>query len=125
MTTVFVPELDSLLTSDLCYRGVHAWAGPGVQREHIANWIAVLGELKARYAYPGVKVFPGHGPASDASLFDSMRAYLNDFTSAVDTEPTNARAIERMKRLYPGYAQEEFLLLHSVAFHGPDGRHGG
>jgi hypothetical protein len=69
-----------------------------------------------------VKVFPGHGMASDRTLFDSMRAYLNDFIAAVDGEPTNAAAIERMRRLYPGYAQEEFLLLQSVTFHGPDGR---
>jgi hypothetical protein len=44
MTTVFIPELQALITSDLCYQGVHAWAGPGVLREHLANWIAVLGE---------------------------------------------------------------------------------
>jgi hypothetical protein len=27
-----------------------------------------------------------------------------------------------MKRLYPGFEQEGFLLAHSVAFHGPDAR---
>jgi glyoxylase-like metal-dependent hydrolase (beta-lactamase superfamily II) len=124
MTTVFVPELPCLITSDLCYHGVHAWAGPGVLREHITNWITVLGELKTRYSIPGLMVCPGHGETSNASLFDSMRTYLNDFISAVDSEPTNAEVSERMKSLYPGYAQEEFLLAHSVAFHGPDGRKG-
>lgn len=122
MTTIFVPGLSSLLTSDLCYQGVHAWAGPGVLREHITNWIAVLGELKARYSDPAIKVYPGHGAGSDRTLFDSMRAYLNDFIAAVDGESSNASAVERMKRLYPGYAQEEFLLSQSVGFHGPDRR---
>jgi hypothetical protein len=27
-----------------------------------------------------------------------------------------------MKRLYPGFEQEDFLLAQSVAFHGADGR---
>jgi glyoxylase-like metal-dependent hydrolase (beta-lactamase superfamily II) len=122
MTTAFVPELNALFASDLCYHGVHAWAGPSVMREHLANWIGVLGELKSQFSGTGVRVYPGHGKASDASLFDAMRIYLSDFIGAVDAEPTNAAAIERMKRLYPGFAQDDFLLLHSVNFHGPDKR---
>jgi glyoxylase-like metal-dependent hydrolase (beta-lactamase superfamily II) len=122
MTTLFVPELKALLTSDLCYRGVHAWAGQGVLRQHIANWVGVLDELKARYADPAIKVYPGHGEPGDPELFDRMRAYLDDFISAVESESTNAGAMERMKRLYPGHAQADFLLAHSIAFHGPDAR---
>jgi hypothetical protein len=68
MTTVFVNELNALFTSDLCYRGVHAWAGQGVLREHIANWIRVLGELKARYSDTAIKVYPGHGELSSLPL---------------------------------------------------------
>jgi glyoxylase-like metal-dependent hydrolase (beta-lactamase superfamily II) len=121
MSTVFVPGEKALLTSDLVYHGVHAWAGQGVLREHIANWVTVLGDLKARYSSPDVRVFPGHGAPSDPTLFDRMRVYLDDFVSAVTSEPTNAAALERMKRLYPGYEQEGFLLAQSIAFHGADG----
>jgi glyoxylase-like metal-dependent hydrolase (beta-lactamase superfamily II) len=121
MTTIFAPELNALFASDLCYRDVHAWAGQGVLREHIGNWIRVLGDLKAR-TKPGLKVYPGHGPVSDAAIFDQMRVYLDDLTSAVDSEETDLAAIERMKRLYPAHAQADFLLAHSVAFHGPDAR---
>jgi glyoxylase-like metal-dependent hydrolase (beta-lactamase superfamily II) len=122
MSTLFVPGENALLTSDLVYHGVHAWAGQGVLREHIANWVTVLGDLKARYSSPDVRVFPGHGAPSDPTLFDRMRVYLDDFVSAVTSEPTNAVALERMKRLYPGYEQEGFLLAQSIAFHGADGR---
>jgi glyoxylase-like metal-dependent hydrolase (beta-lactamase superfamily II) len=122
MSTVYVPQENALLTSDLVYHGVHAWAGQGVLREHIANWVAVLGELKAKYSDPDVLVYPGHGAPSDPTLFDRMRNYLEDFVGAVSSEPTNAAALSRMKRLYPGFQQEEFLLAHSVAFHGADGR---
>jgi len=122
MSTLFVLGENALLTSDLVYHGVHAWAGQGVLREHIANWVTVLGDLKARYSSPDVRVFPGHGAPSDPTLFDRMRVYLDDFVSAVTSEPTNAAALERMKRLYPGYEQEGFLLAQSIAFHGADGR---
>ena len=122
LSTVFVPDENARLTSDLTYHGVHAWAGQGVLREHLASWIQLLAELKARYASPGVRVFPGHGAPCDPTLFDRMRAYLEDFMTAVDVERTDADAAARMKRLYPGFAQEDFLLAQSVAFHGPDGR---
>jgi glyoxylase-like metal-dependent hydrolase (beta-lactamase superfamily II) len=122
MATIFVPDQKTLLTSDLTYHGVHAWAGQGVLREHIANWVRVLGDLKAKYADPDVVVLPGHGAPSDPTLFDRMRVYLDDFISAVDGERTDADALARMKKLYPGFEQEGFLLAHSVAFHGPDAR---
>jgi glyoxylase-like metal-dependent hydrolase (beta-lactamase superfamily II) len=122
MATLFVPDRKTLLTSDLTYHGVHAWAGQGVLREHVANWVRVLGDLKAKYADPDVVVLPGHGAPSDPTLFDRMRVYLDDFMSAVDGERTDADALARMKRLYPGFEQEGFLLAHSVAFHGPDAR---
>jgi glyoxylase-like metal-dependent hydrolase (beta-lactamase superfamily II) len=122
MSTIFVPQEKALLTSDLAYHGVHAWAGQGVLREHIANWVSVLGDLKAKYSSPDVRVYPGHGPPSDPTLFDRMRVYLDDFVSAVSAEPTNAAALARMKRLYPGFEQEDFLLAQSIAFHGADGR---
>ena len=122
MSTVFVPEEKALLTSDLAYHGVHAWAGQGVLLEHIANWVNVLGDLKAKYSNQGVRVYPGHGAPSDPTLFDRMRLYLDDFVSAVRAEPTNAAALARMKALYPGFEQEGFLLAQSIAFHGPDGR---
>ncbi|MGD0250765.1 MAG: hypothetical protein ABSB97_07790, partial [Thermoplasmata archaeon] len=39
---------------------------------------------------------PGYGAPSDPSLFDAMRVYLDDFVSAVDGEPTDVAALERM-----------------------------
>jgi len=122
MSTISLPGTRTVLTSDLTYHGVHAWAGQGVLREHVANWVRVLGDLKSEYLGPDWVVLPGHGPPSDPTLFDQMRIYLDDFISAVSDVPTNADALARMKRLYPGFEQEGFLLEQSVNFHGPDGR---
>jgi glyoxylase-like metal-dependent hydrolase (beta-lactamase superfamily II) len=122
MATLFAPSLNTLITGDLTYHGVHAWAGQGVLREHIVNWVRTLGNLKVSHTDPATRVLPGHGDPSDPGLFDVMRVYLDDFTSAVDGEPSDAAALERMKRLYPGFEQEGFLLSQSIAFHGPDAR---
>jgi glyoxylase-like metal-dependent hydrolase (beta-lactamase superfamily II) len=122
MATIFAPSLNTLMTGDLTYHGVHAWAGQGVLREHIVNWVRTLGDLKAIYSDPTTRVLPGHGMPSDPGLFDTMRVYLDDFISAVDSEPSDASAFDRMKRLYPGFEQEGFLLSQSIAFHGPDAR---
>jgi glyoxylase-like metal-dependent hydrolase (beta-lactamase superfamily II) len=122
MSTLFAPARNTLLTGDLAYHGVHAWAGQGVEREHIANWVRALGDLKARYSDPTTVVLPGHGAPADPTLFDSMRVYLDDFLSAVDGELTDAAATARMTRLYPGFEQVGFLLAQSVSFHGPDAR---
>ncbi len=51
-----------------------------------------------------------------------MRVNLEDFVGAVDGEATNAAALARMKWLYSHFAQEDFVLLHGVNFHGPDKR---
>jgi glyoxylase-like metal-dependent hydrolase (beta-lactamase superfamily II) len=122
MSTLFSAELNTLLTGDLTYHGVHAWAGQGVEREHIANWIRTLGDLQASHFDPTTQVLPGHGAPSNPDLFDAMRVYLDDFLCAVDGESTDASAAGRMKRLYPGFEQEGFLLAQSIAFHGPDAR---
>ncbi len=120
LTTLFCPEAKALFVSDLCYHKVHAWAGQGVLREHIASWVRVLGDLKAEYFGAEVTVYPGHGKPGGVELFDTVRAYLDDFTSAVDAARTNAELTERMIKLHSGHAQADFLLAYSVAFHGPD-----
>jgi glyoxylase-like metal-dependent hydrolase (beta-lactamase superfamily II) len=98
MATLFAPSLNTLITGDLTYHGVHAWAGQGVLREHIVNWVRTLGNLKVSHTDPATRVLPGHG------------------------DPSDPAALERMKRLYPGFEQEGFLLSQSIAFHGPDAR---
>lgn len=125
MTTIECSAASAVFVSDLCYRGVHAWAGTGVLREHISNWMDVLSSLETRYGGRGWTVYPGHGAPSDESIFSDMDTYLRDFLRTVDEAASDAEAVARMKQLYPEHRQADFLLAHSVAFHGPDGRKGG
>jgi hypothetical protein len=69
-----------------------------------------------------VTLYPGHGKPGGVELFDVMRTYLDDFTAAIDAARRDADATLRITKLYPGHAQADFLLAHSVAFHGPDAR---
>jgi glyoxylase-like metal-dependent hydrolase (beta-lactamase superfamily II) len=114
--------LNLLFVSDFCYHGVHAWAGQGVEKEHIRNWIQVLGDLKAEYFGTGATVYPGHGEPGGVELFDTMRTYLEDFLSAIQSGRTNREILERMRKIYPTHAEVDFLLHHSVLYHGPDSK---
>jgi glyoxylase-like metal-dependent hydrolase (beta-lactamase superfamily II) len=120
MTTLYLPEVNVLFTSDIVYNGVHAWAGAGVTRENIENWRRVIAELKVRYAHTGVTLCPGHGAPGGIELLDVIRGYLSDFLVAADTTTSNEKMKERLTALYPMHEQADFLLAYSVDFHGPD-----
>lgn len=120
MTTIFVPDANALFTADLVYNDVHAWLGQGVSVEDAHRWIAVLAELKARYADRNVTIYPGHGAAGGLPLLDRIRSYLLDFLAAAASSASNAGMTDRLTALYPGYEQVDFLLAHSVRNHGPD-----
>jgi glyoxylase-like metal-dependent hydrolase (beta-lactamase superfamily II) len=122
ISTLYCRELNSLFVSDICYQGVHAWAGQGVEIEHIQNWLQVLGDLKADLIGSGVAIYPGHGKPGGVERFDEMRLYLLDFLASVRGEKTNSAALERLKRIYPAHQQAAFLLHYSVDYHGPDKR---
>jgi hypothetical protein len=46
-----------------------------------------------------------------------MKAYLQTFVEVTSAAESWQAAIERMKELFPGFAQDDFLLVHSVNFH--------
>ena len=120
LSTVHCRELGALFASDFCYQGVHAWAGQGVELEHIRNWLQILGDLKAELKDTDVTIYPGHGEAGGLGRLDEMRLYLLDFLAAVRGEHSNVAIKDRLKRLYPAHLQADFLLHHSVEYHGPD-----
>jgi hypothetical protein len=49
-----------------------------------------------------------------------MKAYLQAFVLVTSAATSRQAAIERMKELFPGFAQDDFLLVHSVNFHVPE-----
>jgi glyoxylase-like metal-dependent hydrolase (beta-lactamase superfamily II) len=117
MTTLSIPEQRTFLAFDLLYNHVHAWCGPGVDQAEIRNWILVLDRIKRVASNGGWSFYCGHGESGDKRLVDDMKKYLETFVEVTSAAKTRQEAINRIKALFPGFAQEDFLLLHSVNFH--------
>lgn len=114
LTAIWIPELDTLFTSDLAYNHVHAWAGMGVDRKAIDAWLGFLDGLAAAHPGPGIRVLTGHGPETDANVLFAQRAYLTDLARALD-DGLRGEALEAlMKKRYPGHRGVEFQ-LHMTA----------
>jgi putative intracellular protease/amidase/glyoxylase-like metal-dependent hydrolase (beta-lactamase superfamily II) len=114
ITTFWMPEIETLFTSDLAYNHVHAWAGIGVDRAALRHWTGFLDELVAKHPGASVRVITGHGPATDANVLYAQRAYLADLEKALDAGLRGEALEAEMKRRYPGHRGAEFQ-LHMTA----------
>lgn len=114
LTTIWIPELDTLFASDLAYNHVHAWAGIGVDRRAIDAWLGFLDGVITAHPGPGVRVLTGHGPATDGNVLLAQRAYLRDLAAALDKGARGEALEAEMKRRYPGHRGVEFQ-LHQTA----------
>jgi hypothetical protein len=117
MTTLCIPEQRAFLAFDFLYDKVHAWCGPGVGRSEISNWIHVLDEISQSTSEANWIFYAGHGGQGDKILVINMKEYLESFLEVTSTAKSRQQAIAKMKELYDGFAQEDFLLVHSVNFH--------
>lgn len=115
MTTIYSRDLGALFTGDLAYQGVHLWLGVGVTREAAREWQATLTRLEATWAPSKPTVYPGHGPATDTSVFAADRVYIDDLLQVAAESATDAEAREAMIAKYPAYRNRDFLLMMSVA----------
>lgn len=117
MTTVYCRELNALFLADLGYNKVHLWLGDDITRTRIAAWRAQLLRLKTKYAGPNPKVYPGHGPPGDMTLFDTIIRYLDDFVRITEAAKSRQEALKIMTALYPDYKEADFFLKYSVERH--------
>ena len=120
LTTVYVKDSNSLFTGDFGYNQVHLWMGQGVTKPYIQNWRQALLALQRDYAERDPVVYPGHGEPTDVGLFAEMIRYIDDFTRVVASATVREQAMDEMTRLYPNYAEADFLLRNSVDFHVPE-----
>jgi glyoxylase-like metal-dependent hydrolase (beta-lactamase superfamily II) len=117
MTTLCIPGQRVFLGFDLLYNGVHAWCGQGVGKEEINNWIQTLETISGRTKDDDWTFYCGHGAEGKRELLGNMKQYLQTFLKVTTAAPSREEAIGEMKRLFPGFAQEDFLLVQSVNFH--------
>jgi hypothetical protein len=117
ITTLTILEQKILLASDFLYDGVHAWCGPGVGKPEILNWIQVLDDMMQITSEGDWRFYSGHGGQGDESLVSKMKDYLERFLEVTAVARSKQEAIDKMKELFPGFTQDDFLLVHSVDFH--------
>ena len=122
ITTLWLPRESVFLASDLCYEGVHAWEGAGVERAHVEAWADLCGKLRIELARKGngVRVCPGHGAPGGLERFAQMRTYLLDFLAVISSGATREEAAAVMTAFYPDHLQAEFLLTMSLENHIPE-----
>lgn len=115
MTTVYSRDLGALFTGDLAYRDVHLWLGIGVTQDAARAWQSTLANLESTWAPQKPTVYPGHGPATDTSVFAADRAYIDDLLTVAAESASDEAAIDAMAAKYPAYRNRDFLLMMSVA----------
>jgi glyoxylase-like metal-dependent hydrolase (beta-lactamase superfamily II) len=117
MTTLCIPGQRAFLGFDLLYNRVHAWCGQGVGEVEINNWIQTLETISRHTIDDDWTFYCGHGAEGNRTLLDNMKQYLQTFLKVTAAAASREEAIGEMKRLFPGFAQEDFLLVQSVNFH--------
>ena len=70
-TAIELPQIDSVIISDLVYNRVHPWLAEG--RSDL--WLRALDEAKRRY-HAARALYPGHGSAGPISIIDEQTAYI-------------------------------------------------
>lgn len=115
MTTIYSRDLGALFTGDLAYQGVHLWLGIGVTPDAAREWQATLSRLESAWAPTKPTVYPGHGPATDTSVFAADRAYIDDLLRVAADSASDQAAIDAMVAKYPDHENRDFLLMMSVA----------
>lgn len=104
------PDTKDLFVGDLVASQNHAWIEIG----KTDAWLSRLEELRR---LDPRRIFPGRGPAGDATLLDDQETYLRAVISAVAAERPSlplrtdalARAKKRVVDAYPTYGHALFL----------------
>jgi hypothetical protein len=89
---------------------------PGGKSE-IRAWIQALKAIQTRTAEDDWTFNCGHGGEGHHEVIRNMKVYLQTFVEVTSAAEGRQAAIERMKELFPGFAEDDFMLVHSVNFH--------
>lgn len=112
LTTIYSEDLNAFFTGDFCYHKVHIWLA--VEQSSLDYWKSQLDKFRSALETRSPLIFPGHGQQTDLSLFHQVKSYIEDFENTIRTAKSREEAMLKMEKLYPDYAQKDFLLLNSV-----------
>jgi glyoxylase-like metal-dependent hydrolase (beta-lactamase superfamily II) len=114
VTAVHIPDLDTIITGDLTYRGMHAWLAE-TDAQGRAAWLESIEQIKD--LAPEV-VISGHkvpSLADDPVVLDDTADYLRKFDELL-LQSANADALfAAMKQAYPDLAGDIILQIATQA----------
>jgi glyoxylase-like metal-dependent hydrolase (beta-lactamase superfamily II) len=90
---LFDPESRALFAGDLVSSGTHL----NFREKKLAGWRA---QLEKAEALDVARIYPGHGPPGDRTLFAENRRYIEDFQATLE-KPDAKHIRERMLARYP------------------------
>ncbi len=97
-----LPEKSVVVCGDLVFASYHV----NYEDAAAANLDRGLETLRALGAR---NLVPGHGAPGGPELLDRQSRYHSAIRDAARSEPDSARAISRIRTLFPGYLLEEVL----------------
>jgi glyoxylase-like metal-dependent hydrolase (beta-lactamase superfamily II) len=121
-TAIELPQIDSVIISDLVYNRVHPWLAEG----RSGLWLAALDEVKRRYA-AATALYPGHGSPGTTSIIDEQAAYIiavrEMVASSLKKHPELSDATkdaiqQRVRATYKNYPLETIIDMNTASLAG-------
>ena len=118
-TAIELPQIDSVIISDLVYNRVHPWLAEG--RSDL--WLAALDAAKPRYE-AAKTLYPGHGGAGPTSIIDQQKAYIiavrDMVASSLKQQPelsdaTKAAIQQKVRATYRDYPLEMIIDMNTAS----------
>ena len=104
MTILYAPEENALFTGDVVDNGRTGFLMEG----HSAEWLDQIAAVRADYAERDPTVYPGHGEAGGAALFDAQAEWIEAVRGLVAerleggvSEEETAEVVAAMEERYP------------------------
>ncbi len=116
-----LPTESAAITGDLVYRGVHLYLGECTS----SGWKSDLDALATRQFKT---LYPGHGPAGDATALQATAGYLDDVVSILQTNPGRAAtdagadpriasAVATIEAKFPGWKSEYLVTASTTQYY--------
>ncbi|MBZ8182491.1 MBL fold metallo-hydrolase [Oscillatoria salina] len=114
-TGIKVPD-GTVIAADVLYWGVHPFLVEAATKEARSAWLTTIDNLEAMNP---TQVIPGHKApefnlSNSLESIDSMRKYLNDFGTIVQTKTSADEALAAVEEAYPDYKLPGFFLRLST-----------
>jgi glyoxylase-like metal-dependent hydrolase (beta-lactamase superfamily II) len=110
LSTIFLPEEQTLFSSDLIYNRAHPWLAEG---RSIA-WLAQVAAALAKYKRV-VRIFPGHGDETTLAGFNAIMIYICRFQQLIREHAADEDVLKLMKAEFVSYSLENLLAYNIPA----------